>query len=257
MRRLGRSVAQLGRALCSGRRGRRFKSSHSDQPAFSRRRNGPRNAAVPTHAGCNLCLGAPCPSAASSSLQPGAPAGELPALAALRGRTHRHRQIIDRRHQAGRTALCGPRRHRALVADRRGDQELCPGAMPARLDCIPGRRRDAEPGGHRASARTARTERPRCRRAAAPPLDPRHVRSRRLLLARTPGQILPQGRGRLRARRAWRRRDTHRPRRADSRRTRRSGSSTCRTPTRSNGSSARIAIHRSPDVLVSNTKYPI
>ena len=33
MRRLGRSVAQPGRALCSGRRGRRFKSSHSDQLA--------------------------------------------------------------------------------------------------------------------------------------------------------------------------------------------------------------------------------
>ena len=32
MRRLGRSVAQPGRALCSGRRGRRFESSHSDQP---------------------------------------------------------------------------------------------------------------------------------------------------------------------------------------------------------------------------------
>jgi hypothetical protein len=31
MRRLGRSVAQPGRALCSGRRGRRFESSHSDQ----------------------------------------------------------------------------------------------------------------------------------------------------------------------------------------------------------------------------------
>jgi hypothetical protein len=30
--RLGRSVAQPGRALCSGRRGRRFESSHSDQP---------------------------------------------------------------------------------------------------------------------------------------------------------------------------------------------------------------------------------
>jgi hypothetical protein len=29
--RLGRSVAQPGRALCSGRRGRRFESSHSDQ----------------------------------------------------------------------------------------------------------------------------------------------------------------------------------------------------------------------------------
>jgi hypothetical protein len=28
---LGRSVAQPGRALCSGRRGRRFESSHSDQ----------------------------------------------------------------------------------------------------------------------------------------------------------------------------------------------------------------------------------
>ena len=32
IRRLGRSVAQPGRALCSGRRGRRFESSHSDQP---------------------------------------------------------------------------------------------------------------------------------------------------------------------------------------------------------------------------------
>ena len=31
MARLGRSVAQPGRALCSGRRGRRFESSHSDQ----------------------------------------------------------------------------------------------------------------------------------------------------------------------------------------------------------------------------------
>ena len=30
-RRLSRSVAQPGRALCSGRRGRRFESSHSDQ----------------------------------------------------------------------------------------------------------------------------------------------------------------------------------------------------------------------------------
>jgi hypothetical protein len=28
---LSRSVAQPGRALCSGRRGRRFESSHSDQ----------------------------------------------------------------------------------------------------------------------------------------------------------------------------------------------------------------------------------
>ena len=36
MPRLGRSVAQPGRALCSGRRGRRFESSHSDQRASPR-----------------------------------------------------------------------------------------------------------------------------------------------------------------------------------------------------------------------------
>jgi hypothetical protein len=42
---LSRSVAQPGRALCSGRRGRRFKSSHSDQKFHSKfnrfRRLGP------------------------------------------------------------------------------------------------------------------------------------------------------------------------------------------------------------------------
>ena len=172
MRRLGRSVAQPGRALCSGRRGRRFESSHSDHSPSA------------PQAKCPCCVASFRPpwlrrliapagrrdgdQRLRDRLQPGRLARDLPAVAALRGRVDRHRQVVDRRHAARRTALRRPGDHGAVVAHSGGDARLRARAVPARLGRLPGRRRDAEPGGDRLSAHAARC---RCTRRG------RHCRS--------------------------------------------------------------------------------